>query len=159
MWKIVKHLRFTSNNCFHTWLSPSITYLATSNSIPISVFPHQCNWWSPWAKRLPHLSSILSLFQSLNLSITVSFTNVSFTVQTQKYTWDSFHAKHQSITRHRPVDFVTASFTTSYSRSSDKTHITFKLSHSRLCPLHTQGHRIWFGCPGVTAATELLNIR
>ena len=30
---------------------------------------------------------------------------------------------------------------------------------SRLCPLHTQGHRIWFGCPGVTAATELLNIR
>ena len=30
---------------------------------------------------------------------------------------------------------------------------------SRLCtPTHT-GHRDWFGCPGVTAATELLNIR
>ena len=25
---------------------------------------------------------------------------------------------------------------------------------SRLCPLQTQGHRIWFGCPGVTAATR-----
>ena len=26
-------------------------------------------------------------------------------------------------------------------------------------PLHTQDTEIWFGCPGVTAATELLNIR
>ena len=26
------------------------------------------------------------------------------------------------VTRNRPVDFVTANFTTSYSRSSDKTH-------------------------------------
>ena len=32
-------------------------------------------------------------------------------------------------------------------------------TYSRLCtPTHT-GHRDWFGCPGVTAATELLNIR
>ena len=29
------------------------------------------------------------------------------------------------VTRNRPVDFVTASFTTSYSRSSDKTHKSF----------------------------------
>ena len=35
----------------------------------------------------------------------------------------------------------------------------FNRSHSRLCtPTHT-GHRDRFGCPGVTAATELLNIR
>ena len=34
-----------------------------------------------------------------------------------------------------------------------------RVSGSRLCtPTHT-GHRDWFGCPGVTAATELLNIR
>ena len=32
-------------------------------------------------------------------------------------------------------------------------------SDSRLCtPTHT-GHRDWFGCPGVTAATDLLNVR
>ena len=37
---------------------------------------------------------------------------------------------------------------------------TFKRNRpSRLCtPTHT-GHRDWFGCPGVTAATELLSIR
>ena len=33
-------------------------------SLPYSVFPHWYYWWSPWAKRLPHLSSVfLSLFR------------------------------------------------------------------------------------------------
>ena len=31
--------------------------------------------------------------------------------------------------------------------------------HSRLCTLTHTRHRDWFGCPGVTATTELLNIR
>ena len=42
--------------------------------------------------------------------------------------------------------------------SSFCAHMAQQNELSRLCPLHTQGHRIWFACPGVTAATKLLNI-
>ena len=53
-------------------------------SLPNSVFPHWCNWRSPWAKRLPHLSSVfLSLFrrnkESLSL-ISLSIWSVSQSV-------------------------------------------------------------------------------
>ena len=46
-----------------------------------------------------------------------------------------------------------------FSQTWTKRQLSLGYPTSRLCtPTHT-GHRDWFGCPGVTAATELLNIR
>ena len=66
------------------------------------------------------------------------------------------------------LSWITSSISLACFKQEQQTKLMFTLKeeifvgenfHSRLCtPTHT-GHRDWFGCPGVTAATELLNIR